>query len=46
MTMKDNNNTFSVREYVAPEIAVVELSGENLMTGMSQLEDYNENIIL
>lgn len=44
--MKYNKMLNSVQDYVAPQVTVVELSGENLMTGMSQLEDYNENIIL
>lgn len=45
--MKYNQTTIPVQEYTAPEAAVVELlSKEAALLGTSQLEDFDENIIL
>lgn len=43
--MKYVNKFKPVQEYTAPLVEVVVLATENLMTGASQIEDYDENII-
>lgn len=43
--MKYNNIFNSVREYRAPEVAVVEFTGKNVILEESMVEDYEENII-
>ncbi len=35
----------SVKEYKAPEVAVVEMTGRNVILEESMVEDYEENII-
>ena len=43
--MKYNEFFYSVREYKAPEVAVVEFAGKNVILEDSLVEDYEENII-
>lgn len=43
--MKYNNIFNSVREYRAPEVAVVEFSEKSVILVDSMIEDYDENII-
>ena len=43
--MKYDKKFNPVQEYTAPLVEVVTLVAENLMTGASQIEDYDENII-
>lgn len=45
--MKYNKTMISVQEYTAPEVEVVEMTtGEASLLSESQIEDFDENIIL